>query len=100
MWFLFVFRAVIAMAQVQLNSPTPPQHEATKRSETSQLNESRPLDPPDPSFSLRSDEQPPVSVETRTPDPSLSLSYQNKVKPAMNSLLSPQPEQQVVCMII
>ena len=69
MWFLFVFRAVIAMAQVQLNSPPPPQHEATSCSETSQLDESR---PPDPSFSLRSDEQPPVSVETRTLNPSFS----------------------------
>ena len=62
------------MAQVQLNSPppSPPQHEATSCSETSQLDESRPLDPPDLSFSLRSDEQPPVSVETRTPGPCLS----------------------------
>ena len=63
------------MAQVQLNDSQV--QETSLYDQSSQLDESRPPDPPDPSFSVRSDDQPSISLPpnraTGTLDPSLSL---------------------------
>ena len=60
------------MAQKQLNDPPPVLEGSSFSDQTSQLDETRPPDPPDHSLSLRSDEQPSVSIST--PD-SMGLVY-------------------------
>ena len=65
------------MAQIQLNDPPPPQ-ETSQSDQTSLLEETR---PPDHSLSLRSDEQPSVTLtpdspgHSASPSPSLSTSH-------------------------
>ena len=88
------------MAQIQLNDP-PPLQESSLSDQTSLLEETR---PPDPSLSLRSDEQ---SSESLTPDspghsvspsPSLSTSHNHSLTMSTRrssrnlSRSSPQPD--------
>ena len=61
------------MAQKQLNDPPPVLEGSSFSDQTSQLDETRPPDPPDHSLSLTSDE-PSISLASDSPGPSVSPS--------------------------
>ena len=62
------------MAQKQLNDPPPVLEGSSFSDQTSQLDETRPPDPPDHSLSITIDEQPSVSLTPDSLGPSVSPS--------------------------